>query len=518
LNNRIHSTIGLLNTQEDSKLRWFWRGQEIPDINKGRDALSLLSDVCDEVYYKAPNVHNELINRKSLSSPAAAARMRLIERLFEFPNEPFLGLNPDKKPPEMSMYLSIFKGLGLHQYTDEERWEIKLPDTETDRQLGNLLPLFDQIEAIFKENQDERIKVDTLLSDLSKPPLGVREGLTPLMLAVFVLLHEQELALYEDGTFIPRVTGSVFFRLTKAPETFEIQYFPITSVRSELFVKLMDKLSLGKSATNKVDLLDIVKPLLTFVAGLPAYVTKTSHLTSQTLAVRSKILTARDPAKLLFHDLPEACGFRKLDKRIQSQNNLIEEFSTALKISIDELRSAYPNLLNLILDRLKQEFQIEGTFDEVREVLQKRSSNFVGLVTEPRLKSFCLRLTDQGLAEYKWLEALGNLVCSMPPNKWRDADITKYEHDIHYLVAQFLRVESVAFTKKPNIAENSDAIRVSLTQVNGEEKEQVFFLTPDEESAAKGLEDKIQDLISQHGRVGLAAAARSIWKILDENK
>ncbi len=63
----------------------------------------------------APRIQNELVNRRSLSSAAAAARMRLIERMFSNASEPLLGMDPAKKPPEMSMYLSVLQNTGLHQ-------------------------------------------------------------------------------------------------------------------------------------------------------------------------------------------------------------------------------------------------------------------------------------------------------------------------------------------------------------------------------------------------------------------
>ena len=72
----------------------------------------MLSRIFDEVYNRAPRIHNELVNRRSLSSAAAAARMRLVERMFTDAGTEFLGMIPAKKPPEMSMYLSVLEQYG----------------------------------------------------------------------------------------------------------------------------------------------------------------------------------------------------------------------------------------------------------------------------------------------------------------------------------------------------------------------------------------------------------------------
>jgi hypothetical protein len=46
---------------------------------------------------------------------AMAARMRLLERMLEFSNEEYLGVDSSKKPPEMSMYLSVLQETRLHR-------------------------------------------------------------------------------------------------------------------------------------------------------------------------------------------------------------------------------------------------------------------------------------------------------------------------------------------------------------------------------------------------------------------
>lgn len=52
------------------------------NVYDGRGILPVLSDTCDELFSNAPIIKNELLNRSVLSSAAAAARMRLIERMF----------------------------------------------------------------------------------------------------------------------------------------------------------------------------------------------------------------------------------------------------------------------------------------------------------------------------------------------------------------------------------------------------------------------------------------------------
>src|SRR5947209_8697917 len=115
-------------------------------------------------------------------------------------------------------------------------------------------------------------------------------------------------------------------RLTKIPEEFEIQYCKVTGVRSELFDKLVHVLGIKSSTKNRVDLLDVVRPLCVFAAHLPAYTHKTRNLSEQALAVRKSLLKASEPSTLLFRELPEACGFAPFSANESDNDHRVHDF------------------------------------------------------------------------------------------------------------------------------------------------------------------------------------------------
>ena len=197
--------------------------------------LERLSSICDKVFDNAPRFRNELVNRHSLSSAAAAARLRLIEQILTAPGKPLLGMDPAKKPPEMSMYLSVLQAAGLHR-EEGGVWRIAEPQAGDDT--SNVRPLLARILEILEARRGGRVKVTDLFAELRRPPFGLRDGLAPLLLAVFVAIHERDVAFYENGGFLREVTGYEFQRLIKATEIFEIQYCKIGGVRAVVFEKL----------------------------------------------------------------------------------------------------------------------------------------------------------------------------------------------------------------------------------------------------------------------------------------
>src|SRR5262249_25501427 len=155
------------------------------------------SDRCDEIYHKAPHVFNELINRRSPSPAAVAARTKLVEAMAIGPDKFRLGMDDSKRPPEMALYLSILTRGGFHA-ENEDGWSFRLPSPQKD--LCRLLPAMRRItELLQAPGLDAMVPVTDIFKGLSRTPYGIREGLQPFVLAIYLATNHQRVALYEDG-------------------------------------------------------------------------------------------------------------------------------------------------------------------------------------------------------------------------------------------------------------------------------------------------------------------------------
>jgi hypothetical protein len=508
----VHSRLGIKQFGIQTTLMWFRQGRQLK-IKDGRDLLSQLSKIFDEVYPLAPYINNELINRRDLSSAAAGARMRLIEGMFAHSTAPLLGMNPKKAPPEMSMYLSVLQETGLHRQKGTS-WQIVEPQPQSDK--AHLVPVFSRIREIVQKQPDSRISIPTLFDELRKPPYGVRDGVIPLLVAAFAVAHENEIAFYKDGTFLREMSGEAMLVLTKAPERFEIQYCKIAGVRSVLFEKLITALELERSNGTKVELLDVVRPICVFVAQLPAYVLNTKRLSPVALAVRDTVLSAREPATLIFAALPNACGFDPVTSK-QGPTGRVPTFVKALKSALDELRASYPELQQRLQKQLREAFALPGSFQQFRKSLAARAEHVVLVVTEPKLRAFCLRLMDDNLPESDWLESLGSYLALKPPSKWHDSEEDLFSTQLADLAARFHRVEAISFSGR-GAAKGTIGVRLAITQLNGLEHEEVIHFTRDEENHLLRLQKRFEALLSDDKRLGLAAASRAIWKNLGNGR
>jgi hypothetical protein len=507
---QLENFVGLRSLTGDLLLDWYRRGK-ITEAPTGRDLLSLLSDICDENFDEAPHVKNEIVNRRALSSAGAAARMRLVENIFEYPNAALLGMDPAKKPPEMSIYLSVLKKTGLHRPDGRGAWQIALPDPNHDE--CNLGPTFDAILEIVRRRPKNRVLVSDLFAELRQPPYGARDGIIPILLAVFAVVHRNDIAFYDRGTFLREVNADAFRLLMKQPESFEIQYCKIEGMRADLFERLRTILGTAKRGGLESEVLEIVKPLCVLVAQLPSYTHNTKRISEVATKVRSVIMSARDPIKLILHDLPGACSLPidDTDRGEQSAN-----FVAALKGALDELRAAYPNLQVRVENALREAFDISFRGTQLRKFLQERAERLALHVSETAMKAFCLRLRDANLPAGPWLESVAGYLTSKPPSKWVDADEDMFHAELFSAVARFQRVESTAFSKGDR-PRHAKGVRLAVTHADGGERDQVLYFTPDEEAELQQIQQQVGSLLGRDKRLGLIAASRVIWESLTKH-
>ena len=271
----------------DREASWYRNGSVLPAVN-GRQLSSQMSDICAQAYEKAPRVLNELLNRSQLSSAAAAARRELLVAMIEKRGEKQLGI--EGYPPELSMYRSVLEEHRLHREVDG-RWKYQEPKRAS---RGSLTPAIRAIhESLGRDGT--RHSVRRLYDLLGRPPYGIKEGVLPVILLWVLLRSEAEIALYEEGSFVPALSGPVVERFLRAPDKFEIQRFAIAGAREDLFEELTGQADLAEEGP-----LALVRQFVKTVQDLPDFARNTRELSSEAIRVRDTIVRAKEPGALVF--------------------------------------------------------------------------------------------------------------------------------------------------------------------------------------------------------------------------
>ena len=403
-----------------------------------REINDLLSRICDDVYPATPVWRNELINRRSLSSAAAAARRNLIQAMIEQASQENLGIHGF--PPERSMYETLLRRSRLHREKSGE-WGFYAPDAKSD---PAVVEIWRTIDRFLADTEPRRLSVEKLFAVLRQPPFGLKDGILPVLAAAMLLHFDTEVALYEDGSFVPRLTDSVFERMFKRPERFEVQRFRIAGPRYEVFRKYA---ALLKRATDSEapDLLSLVKPLVRLVRELPEYVAKTREVSPIAQSVLKSIRNARQPDRLLFVDIPSACGFTPFEAEGKLADEEVNRFFDVFRAALAELQRTYPQLLET-LKKLVVEASTKrlGIPDSLRAI-NHDARLVLNLSLDTKLKSFLLRAVDDECDGSAWLESIATLLTNRPPTAWDDRDLARFELELAAVSRSFQHFKVLAF-------------------------------------------------------------------------
>jgi hypothetical protein len=486
--------------QPRSHTKWFHHGLEHP-VPSARALAEFLSGVCDAVYPHTPVLKNELVNRRTLSSAAAAARRTLIEAMINRQEEPRLGF--DGTPPEVSMYASVLEETGIHQSHDGH-WEFGPPQSDP-----ALVAVWGRINKYLDDCELERRPVTDLFTALQTPPYGIKMGVIPILFCAAVLEHDTEVALYEEGGFLPEITVDAFERLLRSPERFSVRRYRIEGVRREVFRELAQ--ILGSTPDPRFNLVSIVRPLYRFWNKLPAYSQKTNAVSTTAVAVRDALTAAKEPDRLLFDMLPRACGIDPIPPGDAAPGQL-QEFIQALRRALVELQRAYDDLLADVRGLVFKAFAVS---DESRQEFQTRAAALLPHCIEGRLKAFVHQLQETGLGDAASIEAIGSQLVGKPPKAWTDVDRARFEVVLAELTRAFRHLETLVFEELKRSRAGSkptQIFRIGVSDRHSREYESVVSVEAKDEvrlaEAVISLTETVQRMgISGNPQLVLAALA-----------
>ncbi len=494
---------------------WYHKGQPTK-IDSQRARNTYISKICDEVYNKTPIIRNELINRRKTSSAVTTARRKLIQAMLEKGDQKNLGITG--YPAEMSIYRSLLWKVGIHREEVEGVWGFYPPKPDDKSKIGHT---WNAIEAFLETCEGERQPVLELYEHLMAPPLGLRREPLPILLCAAMCCYRTEIALYENGSFIPEWSMPVFERFLKAPQQFELKRFRIAGIRADLFAKFSRVLN--QSGTAKTpDLLTIITPLIHSIAQLPKYTLTTKEVSKDSQNLREAVLNAREPDELLFNQLPEALGFPVFGPDTGTEAKIVSGFFTTLQKALSELEQAYEVLLNSIEQLLIGAFNLKSTKEELRADLAKRAEPLLEVALETHLRGFLMHVCRDGHDFMNWLEAIATYLVKKPPASWVDMDKAQFESNLSQIARKFRHFEAVSYEKREHTeASAGEPIRIGITRPNQPEQEQVVILPSTAEKQGEKLEQAIEQTLDkidtdQNTEFRLAVLARISHKLMQE--
>lgn len=443
----VQSCFGLL---DGARVDWVYDG-ELRRWSGARELSRALSSVCDRAYPHSPVLRNELINRRALSSAAAAARRALIDAMVARAGEARLGI--EGAPPELSMYASFLAAGGLHRERDGVVGFGPPPDDDPLR----LRPAWERVETFLDETEGEAKPLRALYDALRGAPVGMRDGPMPVLLFAVLLASPGEVALFEDGSFVPELSSATVERLLRQPGRFTLARYRVDEGRRAVLNAVASALGLAGAPTP----VGLAREVVRRVGQLPRYARNTRTVSPPALATRDAVLAARDPLKLVFDDLPRALGFSIVERGASVD---AEAYAKALAAALGELSSAHRALLATVERKVAEALAVSGDGAFLRAELASRAKRIQGIATDLRLRAFLGRAAFAEGSHAEWLEGIAMVVGNRPPSEWTDGEMARFELGLAEVTAMFERAELLAGPRSGAVLRADDPRAVEVAE------------------------------------------------------
>lgn len=407
--------------------RWYWRGER-HDVESSAGLSPLASTVCDHVFRDAPRIQSELVNRDSLSSNAAAAQRALLHRMISHGDRPLLDF--EGFPAEAGLYFTVIAELGIHRARDGQAAFVAPQASDKKTAAPSLIAIWHKTAEILAATSGA-VTLAQIYAEWRKPPYGVKHGVMPILALAYVLAHRSELALYVEGVFVPELTDSGIDEWLQDPNRVSLKAVRMDTAAKRLLSALSQRLQEALKKPVAADPLDSARALVSLTISLPAWTQRTSQLSERARSVRSVLLRASDPVKVIFADLPEVLGTHKAEELVEAIGTIVTEFN-----------AAYPRALRAVQDQLLKSIDHSGDFAKLRE----RADAVQGAAGDLKLDAFAGRLkTFNGAASD--VEGLVSLAVSKPPKDFNDYDLDSAALQLAKWAFEFRRVEALAPTR-----------------------------------------------------------------------
>lgn len=494
---------------------------------KARSLAGVVSVACDISYDQCPTVHNEMLGRHQLTSQGAKARRELLTAMIEHPAQKYLAI--DGYGPERAMYSGVLAPLGLHEAISrdgdesdtEAQYRFCPPDPGT-----SLHPAWTELEGRLT-GATEQTSLADIISSLVAPPFGIKSGVVPLVVVTALLLRNEDLAIFEDGTYTPAISAEIVERLVKAPSRFTVKAIPNSQGQRKALLSHLDELleiQDGNLAHPEVRrnsaLLSVTRALLEKARTLTSYTVRTTQISPSAVAVREALLTTTDPDHLLFTALPVAVGHPPVPASARTRQQTARECALAIVDAVSELTAFQQAQRSQVVSTIGQAFRLSAATGELRRDFRARVRGLQDVLIAPDLKGLVRHVLSEGTSDDEWLDPLIIRICGAAIGNWTDAQAQHFPRQAKEMARSLDRVTYLRQgVTLDDDAEGFRAQLVTVTSPDGAE-ERALVNIPDHLSneasifAARCLEQAHETLGADGARILLASLARTL--LLDE--
>ncbi len=261
----------------------------------------LISDISIDSFPDTPKINNYTLNHTISNKGTSTTFLKaLFSSMLKKSDQKDLGI--EKFPAEKALYLSIIKPSGIHRF-EKNAYSLYSPDNL------NFENVWDEITKYLKK----RTKIVDLIVKLEEEPYGLDRTKALFVISLFVIVNKETINIFRDNTYIFDLSLDMLMNIWKATDKFELQIIKLSKDEQNLFkayVQLTTDLTDSNFTKEKVS--SIISTLHSKFNYLPEYAHRTQKLSKESIALRTELVSMREPTKAFFLSFPKASGFEDL--------------------------------------------------------------------------------------------------------------------------------------------------------------------------------------------------------------
>ena len=207
---------------EDSDTRvLFFDGEKVKNAKVGNEELAV-NECCTITYPDTPIINNEMVNRTVVgTAQTKKARLNIIQALLSHSDTPdfYEGSNQ-----EATIYRSLFV----------------VPGVNTDNPNEDILKILDEMNRFVDSCSDKKVSVKKIITKLTMPPYGMREGVIPVYLAYVLANRREDIIVYFVDKEI-QLTADIIVNMCEQADDFAI-YVSKEDLQKEKYISELNAL------------------------------------------------------------------------------------------------------------------------------------------------------------------------------------------------------------------------------------------------------------------------------------
>jgi uncharacterized protein YukE len=306
----LHGRAASLVDPATGTVSWFCQNRCIGSGTNFQPG-EILSRVFEKRFSSTPRIANEQIVRRRVTAQTKSARKRLLLGILERSDLPFMGYK-DLSTSDSSLFRTTLVAPGLF---NDELGQWRSPGELRDKGMREAWAL---IEGFYASPDAQTRSFVDIVSQLTRPPLGIRRGVVPILLTAGLRAFASLVAIRKniDGrwVYLDDIVPTTMEEIAENPEAFEIEVIDASNTQRQRIKDLTAEFS---PLPDEVET-DLIRAFHDAVSqwmrALPRAAMTAKGLGLEAEALQPALRQTRaDPAHLLLRALPSIAGRKHLD-------------------------------------------------------------------------------------------------------------------------------------------------------------------------------------------------------------